>query len=101
MILEPLVLTSSVIPHLRVVSSKESRINVNLLFQGQGYALKDNLTGDAVDGLSRRHVIKIFSEFSNCRVSTPYIMLSFTYSRSMSRSIVVVHFAIVLIKVVS
>ncbi len=59
------------------------------------------LTGDAVGRLSIRHVIKILSEFSNFRVSGPNIMLLFIYSRSMSRSVVVVHFAIGLNKVVS
>ena len=41
-ILEPPLLTSSVIPRLRVVLAMKSRFNVNFLFQGHGCALKVN-----------------------------------------------------------
>ena len=39
-ILEPFVLTSSVVPCLRVVSFVESSFNVSFLWQGQCHALK-------------------------------------------------------------
>ena len=47
------------------------------------------------------HVINILSEFSNFRVSESNIMMLFIYSRSISRSVAVVHFVIGLNKVVS
>ena len=58
------------------------------------------MIGNAVGRLSTRHVIKILTEFSNLRVSLPYITMLFIYSRSISKSVVVVHFAIVINNVV-
>ena len=74
-------LRSRVIPLLRVAWFRESRINVSFLCQGQVYTLKVKecgvFTGDDVGRLSRRHVINILSEFSNCSVSVLYAIMLF------------------------
>ena len=83
------------------------QIYCNFLFQGQGYGLTGNeFQVWCIDRGRRTPPIrtlcyKILSEFSNFRVSGPNTMRLFIYSRSMSRSVVVVHFAIGLNKVVS